>query len=79
MKEEISLTCLPLEKKAIVKKLLASKETRRRLQDIGIIEYSIIECVAQGPFKDPNAYLIKGAIIALRNEDSDLIIVELDS
>ncbi len=49
---------------------------RRRLQDIGIIDGTIIKCVITSSFGDPKAYLVRGAVIALRNSDSKNIIIE---
>lgn len=49
---------------------------RRRLQDIGIIDGTQIECVLISPAGDPAAYLIRGAVIALRAEESSRILVE---
>lgn len=49
---------------------------RRRLQDIGIIDGTEIECVGKSPFGDPKAYLIRGAQIALRNADAVKIKIE---
>lgn len=43
---------------------------RRRLQDIGLIEGTQVECIQKSPAGDPVAYLIRGAVIALRTEDS---------
>ena len=48
---------------------------RRRLQDIGIIEGTNIKCLQKSPAGDPIAYLIRGAAIALRIEDSSGILV----
>ena len=50
---------------------------KRRLQDLGIIKNSKIECVLKSPFNDPKAYLIRGCIIAIRNEDAKDILVEI--
>ena len=50
---------------------------KRRLQDIGIIEGTKIKCLFKSPLCDPVAYLIKGAVIALRCEDSKGITVKL--
>ncbi len=49
---------------------------RRRLQDIGIINGTQIECIGKSPFGDPKAYLIRGAQIALRNADAVKIKIE---
>ena len=48
---------------------------RRRLQDIGLIEGTEVECVQKSPAGDPVAYRIRGALIALRSEDSSNILV----
>ncbi len=49
---------------------------KRRFQDLGIIKNSKLECVLKSPFNDPSAYLIRGTVIALREDDSKNIIVE---
>lgn len=48
---------------------------RRRLLDLGVIEGTKIECIHKSPCGDPIAYNIRGAIIALRIEDSKKIFV----
>ncbi len=45
----------------------------RRLIDIGLIEGTEVECVGVSPMGNPKAYLIRGAIIALRDEASSYI------
>ncbi len=49
---------------------------RRRLQDIGIIDGTVIKCVITSPFGDPKAYLVRDTVIALRNADSKKISLE---
>ncbi|HZJ77986.1 MAG TPA: FeoA family protein [Clostridia bacterium] len=60
---------------AKVECLLSNDLMRRRLQDIGLTEGASVECVLKGPSGDPIAYLIKGAIFALRSEDCKKVIV----
>lgn len=48
---------------------------RRRLQDIGLVEGTEVECVLKSPAGDPVAYQIRGALIALRAEDSRQVLV----
>ena len=43
---------------------------RRRLQDIGLISGTRVECVGVSPLGDPAAYLIRGAVVALRSRDA---------
>lgn len=49
---------------------------RRRLMDFGFINGAIIETGLNGPLKEPKAYLIKNTMIALRNDQADLILIE---
>lgn len=48
---------------------------RRRLLDIGFTENTRVECVSQSPHGDPKAFLIRGAVIAVRSEDSRHILI----
>jgi Fe2+ transport system protein A len=48
---------------------------RRRLLDIGLIENTCVECLGRSPCGDPAAYLIRGAVIALRSEDCRDILI----
>ena len=75
MNRLFTLTKLVTGKSAKVIKLLADGSIRRRLQDIGVIEGTDIECIMKSPWDDPIAYKIRGAVIAIRNEDSENIIV----
>lgn len=62
--------------RARVLSLLSEGSMRRRLQDIGLIEGTAVLCLQRSPSGDPIAYLIRGAVIALRSEDSSKVIVE---
>ena len=66
---------LPIGKKAKITSINCNYNIKRRLLDLGIIENSNIVPVFRSPFKDPTAYLIRGTIIALRNEDTKNILV----
>ncbi len=61
---------------AVVVSLETKGELRRRLMDIGLVEGTTVECVRKSPAGDPKAYLIRGAVIALRNEDAATVIME---
>ena len=60
---------------AIIRELGTTGRIRRRLMDIGFIPGTGVECVQKSPLGDPIAYAIRGAIIALRREESSTIIV----
>lgn len=76
MLEKIRLTDLKTGQKGIIERLSARDDMRRRLQDIGIIEGTVVECLGRSPLGDPTAFLIRGAVIALRSEDSGNVLVE---
>ena len=61
---------------ATVCKLTSGGSIRRRLQDIGLIPGTKVECVQRSPLGDPVAFSIKGSVIALRFEDSSTIFVQ---
>jgi ferrous iron transport protein A len=51
---------------------------RRHLLDLGLVTGSRVEAIRRSPGGDPAAFNIKGAIIALRNEIANQILVSLD-
>ncbi|MCI8996307.1 MAG: ferrous iron transport protein B [Lachnospiraceae bacterium] len=55
---------------ALVQKLIHTGSMRRRLLDLGLTQGTQVTCVGHGPGGDPRAYLIRGAVIALRARDS---------
>ena len=55
----------------------AKGELRRRFFDLGIIEGTVIEALYRRPVGDPTAYLIRGAVIAMREEESEMINVAI--
>lgn len=61
---------------AAVTGLSAPGAIRRRLQDIGLIQGTVVECLGKSPLGDPAAYLIRGAVIALRDQDAAWVRVE---
>lgn len=62
--------------RAVVTSLVSSGSMRRRLLDIGLVENTEIECVGRSPGGDPTAFLIRGAVIAIRSEDCRNIMVK---
>ncbi len=52
-----------------IEKLHCGERIRRRLQDMGLIEHTKIKCLYISPHKSPIAFMVRGAVIALRLED----------
>ena len=75
MKQIENLNNIKPGEHAVVAKLLSKGSMRRRLLDIGLIENTDVECLGRSPGGDPTAFLIRGAVIAIRSEDcSDILI-----
>ncbi len=72
----IPISSLSVGESGVVKVLSAEENIKRRLIDIGLIEGTKISCVLKSPSGDPLAYLIRGAVIALRKEDTAKILVD---
>lgn len=60
---------------AVVERLLIHGSMRRRLLDLGLCEGSVVKCVGKSPLGDPSAYLICGAVIAIRAADARCVII----
>ncbi len=56
--------------------LLVEGALRRRLLDLGLVRGTVVKCVGKSPAGDPSAYLIRGAVIALRAGDSAMILLD---
>ena len=69
------LSHLKIGETAKVSHLTLTGSMRRRLQDIGLVEGTKVKCVLKSPCGDPAAYQIRGAVIAIRKEDSNQVIV----
>ena len=83
--EEREMDTLTLDKLSVnkcgrVTGLLSEGAMRRRMIDLGIVEGTKIECVGRSPSKDPSAYLVRGAVIAIRKRDArNILVLDLDT
>ena len=75
-KKSMPLSKLLETEKGKVKQINVDGPIRRRLLDLGLINGTTIETLQKSPFGDPIAYLIRGTVIALRQEISSMILVE---
>ena len=48
-------------------------DMKRRLEDLGVVSGTRITCLMKSPLGDPHAYLIRGAVIAIRCDDARYI------
>lgn len=66
-----TLAALQPGERAEILRVLPGGHLYRRLLDIGLIEGTIVECIGESPLGDPKAYLIRGAVIAIRKRDAE--------
>ena len=68
-----TLLSVPVGSGASVVALNVDGAMRRRLLDLGLTPGANVCCLYSAPFGSPRAYLIRGAVVALRNEDASHI------
>lgn len=69
MQRKCSLNDLPLKKSAVINTVECSENLKNRIYDLGILTNSVITPIYKSPFGDPTAFLIKNAVVALRQKD----------
>jgi ferrous iron transport protein A len=75
MNQQLCLNDIAPGQHAKVCALQSTGSMRRRLLDIGLVENTDVECLGRSPGGDPSAYLIRGAVIAIRSEDCAKILI----
>lgn len=70
-----TLGSLPVGGTATVSALFAEGAMRRRLLDLGLIRGTRVRCLYRSLGGKMSAYLIRGAVIALRRGDADTIYI----
>lgn len=75
--KDLALSEAPVGSRCVVSKLGGRGAMKRRLMDLGLVEGTEVSPLFESIFKNPRAYYIRGAVIALRREDSDLIKITL--
>lgn len=53
----------------------SSHNLAERLHDLGLTAGAAVTCTMQSPLGDPCAYLVRGAVIALRHADAGIVTV----
>lgn len=77
MQKLIPLCRIGVGRCAKVKRIDVRGSMRRRFLDIGLVEDATVECVGRSPSGDPSAYRIRGAIVAIREEDCSGVLTAL--
>ena len=73
MHETLALNLLSEGESAYVTELNNDDSMLQRLKDLGLIRGTYVTCLFRSPAGNPAAYLIRGAVIALRGRDASQI------
>lgn len=71
-----TLNNLAVGESCLTEKITIKGSMHRRFLDIGLVENTLVKCVGKSPAGDPKAYLIRGAVIAIRSEDAVKIFIK---
>lgn len=74
--KKLTLDKLNIGDTVLIKKINTQGDIRRRFFDIGLIEGTKVTCMLKNSDSSLLAYLVRGAVIAIRKEDLNSIIVE---
>lgn len=75
MNNKISLDKINLNDEYLIEDVLLDEHILQRIYDLGLIENTVIKALYKSPFNDPTAYLIRGTVIAIRDNDAKKIFV----
>jgi len=73
--KELTLYDVPIGSKSIIKKVASNDSIKRRLLDIGLTPGTIVEAAFKNPGGNLIAYRIRGALIAIRDDDAKNILI----
>ncbi len=66
---------VPLGRKVTVDKILSEGSIKRRLLDIGLTPGTVVYSTLKNPGGNLVAYMIRGALIAIRDDDAKNILI----
>ncbi len=72
MKEK-TLSALRPGDAALVGEVRTPSPLREHFTALGLIAGTPVTCLLRSPFGDPSAYLIRGALVAIRREDAETV------
>ena len=72
---EFTLASLPAGESAYVQRIDSAGAMRRRFTDMGLVPGTRVRCEYAAPSGDPRAYLIHGALVAVRARDAREVIL----
>lgn len=72
-----NLSQLPLNQNGKIEKIECNEGIKRRLLDLGLVKGTNIVPILVSPSGDPRAFLVRGTIIAIREDDAKNIKIKM--
>lgn len=69
----LALSQIPVGEIVEVIAVVADRETKWRLMDLGMVPGTRVEVLRASPLGDPVAYRLRGTMIALRRQDAEVV------
>lgn len=76
-KNIVPLSCIPIGLSAEIASIKPNSKNRERLLELGFTKNTEITPLHVSPAGDPIAYCVRGAVMALRREDADNILIKI--
>lgn len=78
MPARIPLRTMLRDQSGIIHAVSASGELGRRIRDMGLVPGTEVTIMGRAPLLDPVALRLKGFTLTLRNNEADLIMVDVE-
>ncbi len=74
MRQQMLLCDAPEDMDVIISSVACADDMRKRLQELGLMEGSRVRRLFSAAFGDPKAYLVREAVLGIRNRDAAQIL-----
>jgi ferrous iron transport protein A len=78
MQQPITLRSMQANQSGIIDSISASGELGRRIRDMGLVPGTQVTIMGRAPLKDPVALRLRDFTLTLRNNEADLIMVNVN-
>lgn len=79
MHSPITLRSMQANQSGIIDSISASGELGRRIRDMGLVPGTQVTIMGRAPLKDPVALRLRDFTLTLRNNEADLIMVNVSN
>lgn len=77
MGKELGMRHMPVNTKAVIKRILTEGDLGRRIRDMGLVPGTEIMVIGKAPLRDPVALRVRDFTLTLRNNEAEHILVEM--